>query len=119
MEIEDTSSHVSIGFPLGLALLVTLMLIICCFFCCCLHWEKLQSLLSSYGVINPQAHIQPDLASSHQKSAFPVVVITPESIFFLFQKEVKEKFTLVKLLLLFLLLWSSSSSFKSLIFKIY
>ncbi|XP_061351393.1 uncharacterized protein At5g65660-like [Gastrolobium bilobum] len=75
MEIEDSSGQVSIGFPLGLALLVTLLLFICCFFCCCLHWNKLQSLFSSSGVINSQAQIQVNFTSSPQKPGFPVLMM--------------------------------------------
>ncbi|KAK7282925.1 hypothetical protein RIF29_12048 [Crotalaria pallida] len=73
--IEDSSSsHASIGFPLGLSLLVALLMFICCFFCCCLHWDKLQSLFSSLGVINPR--IQADLTSFDlQKPAPPVVMM--------------------------------------------
>jgi len=80
MELQDTAaSRVSIGFPLGLALLFVCLLFICGFFCCCLHWSRLQTLLESHGIINPQSlpqtQIQSELASSYQKPAFPVVVI--------------------------------------------
>lgn len=79
MEIEEhTQGQIFIGFPLGLALLVTLLFFICSFFCCCLHWNKLQSLLQSFGiiVINPQNHIQANFASSNHKPGFPVLVIS-------------------------------------------
>jgi len=80
MELQDTAAtRVSIGFPLGLALLFVCLLFICGFFCCCLHWSRLQSFLQSHGIINTQSfqqtQIQSDLASSYQKPAFPVVVI--------------------------------------------
>ncbi|XP_057731277.1 uncharacterized protein At5g65660-like [Arachis stenosperma] len=75
MEIveESTSRHVSIGFPLGLALLVTLILFMCFFFCCCIHWEKIEAFLISYGVINNPHHPhmtmqQPDLPSTHHQN---------------------------------------------------
>ncbi|WCJ35650.1 hydroxyproline-rich glycoprotein family protein [Euphorbia peplus] len=44
MEIEEESSRPSVGFPLGLALLLILLLSMCCFFTCCIHWNKLRSL---------------------------------------------------------------------------
>lgn len=44
MEIED-SDRPSIGFPLGLALLLILLLFMCGFFTCCIHWNKLRALL--------------------------------------------------------------------------
>ncbi|KAK2446339.1 hypothetical protein P8452_23823 [Trifolium repens] len=76
MEIEDKPY---IGFPLGLALLVSLLFFISCFFCCCLHWDKLQCLFPSFmvNVINPQSHIQqqPQYASSHHKPGFPVLMM--------------------------------------------
>nr|XP_004501061.1 uncharacterized protein At5g65660-like [Cicer arietinum] len=78
MEIEEhTQGQIFIGFPLGLALLVTLLFFICSFFCCCLHWNKLQSLLQSFGiiVINPQNHIQANFASSNHKPGFPVLMM--------------------------------------------
>lgn len=79
MELQDTAaSRVSIGFPLGLALLFVCLLFICGFFCCCLHWNRLRSLLQSHGIINTQSleqtQIQAELASGYQKPAFPVVV---------------------------------------------
>ncbi|KAJ7965854.1 Hydroxyproline-rich glycoprotein family protein [Quillaja saponaria] len=52
MEIdEETSSRVSISFPLGLALLLVMFLGMSGLFCCCLHWNKLRSLLKiqSFG----------------------------------------------------------------------
>ncbi|MED6188102.1 hypothetical protein PIB30_082816 [Stylosanthes scabra] len=76
MEIEEestSSSHVSIGFPLGLALLVTLILFICCCFFCCIHWDKIEAFLITYGVIN-NSHInmqQPDLPSSNLQQKPP------------------------------------------------
>lgn len=85
MEIhEDTPGQISIEFPLGLALLVSLLFFICCFFCCCLHWDKLQSFFPSSWIINNDinphvhSHIQPDFnfTSSHHKPGFPVLVIT-------------------------------------------
>ncbi|XP_020240367.1 uncharacterized protein At5g65660 [Cajanus cajan] len=80
MELQDTAAtRVSIGFPLGLALLFVCLLFICGFFCCCLHWNRLQSFLRSHGIINPQTlehtHIQAELASPYQKPAFPVVMM--------------------------------------------
>ncbi|TKY56371.1 hypothetical protein E2542_SST20814 [Spatholobus suberectus] len=79
MELQDTAaSRVSIGFPLGLALLLVCLLFICGFFCCCLHWNKLRSLLRYHGIVSPQSleqtQIQAELASSYQKPAFPVVI---------------------------------------------
>ncbi|KAG4954885.1 uncharacterized protein At5g65660-like [Glycine soja] len=80
MELQDTAaSRVSIGFPLGSALLFVCLIFICGFFCCCLHWTKLQSFLQSHGIINTQSlaqtQIQAELASSYQKPAFPVVMM--------------------------------------------
>nr|KYP46252.1 Uncharacterized protein At5g65660 family [Cajanus cajan] len=76
MEIEDTSSGVSIGFPLGLALLVVLLLFMCCFFCCCLHWEKLQPMFPFSGVINTHdPHTPPHLTPPHHKPGFPVLML--------------------------------------------
>jgi len=80
MELQDTAAtRVSIGFPLGLALLFVCLLFICGFFCCCLHWSKLQSFLHSHGIINiqslQQTQMQSELASPYHKPAFPVVVI--------------------------------------------
>lgn len=80
MELQDTAaSRVSIGFPLGLALLFVCLIFMCGFFCCCLHWTKLQSFLRSHGIINTQSleqtQLQAELASPYQKPAFPVVVI--------------------------------------------
>ncbi|XP_028777695.1 uncharacterized protein At5g65660-like [Neltuma alba] len=83
MEIDDTSSaRVSIGFPLGLALLFTLFFFICCFFCCCLHWDKIQALLRSYGLIytTHHSHSSPDLPSSHHKPAPPLVVMKQSEV---------------------------------------
>lgn len=80
MEIhEDTAGQISIGFPLGLALLVALFFSISCFLCCCLHWDKLQSLFPSSR--NTQAHIQPQFTSSHHKPGFPVLVINYYNLF--------------------------------------
>ncbi|KAK4276929.1 hypothetical protein QN277_015018 [Acacia crassicarpa] len=83
METEETSSaRITIGFPLGLALLFILFFFICCFFCCCLHWDKILSLLHSHGLLiyTRQNHSQsqsssPDLPSSVQKPVFPHVVM--------------------------------------------
>ncbi|XP_027333300.1 uncharacterized protein At5g65660-like [Abrus precatorius] len=80
MELQDTAaSRVSIGFPLGLALLFVCLLFICGFFCCCLHWNKLQSLFRYSEAIIPQslgqAQIQADITSSPQKPVFPVVMM--------------------------------------------
>jgi len=77
MEIEDTSSRVSIAFPLGLALLVALLLFFCCFFCCCLHWEKLQPLFPFCMVIvDTQPQTQADFTPPPHKPGFPVLVTT-------------------------------------------
>ncbi|KAK7321293.1 hypothetical protein VNO77_31787 [Canavalia gladiata] len=81
MELQDTAaSRVSIGFPLGLALLFICLLFICGFFCCCLHWNKIQYLFPFCGFNNPQSlpHAQipaNHLTSSPQKPAFPVVMM--------------------------------------------
>ncbi|KAK7351541.1 hypothetical protein VNO77_11081 [Canavalia gladiata] len=77
MEIEETSSGVSIGFPLGLALLVALLFFICCFFCCCLHWERLQPFFPFSGLpINiPHPQIQTHLTPPHHKPGFPVLMV--------------------------------------------
>ncbi|QCE00773.1 uncharacterized protein At5g65660-like [Vigna unguiculata] len=80
MELQDTAAtRVSIGFPLGLALLFVCLLFICGFFCCCLHWSKLQSFLHSHGIINiqslQQTQMQSELASPYHKPAFPVVMM--------------------------------------------
>jgi hypothetical protein len=82
MELQDTAaSKITIGLPLGLALLFACLLFICVLFCCLLHWNKLK-LLSPYSseVISSQAQTQADLMSSPQKPAFPfVVIIFPSS----------------------------------------
>ena len=77
MELQDTAAtKITIGLPLGLALLFACLLFICVFFCCLLHWNKLKFLFPySSGVINSQAQIQTDLTSSPLKPAFPFVVI--------------------------------------------
>ncbi|KAJ1421355.1 hypothetical protein SESBI_13789 [Sesbania bispinosa] len=77
MELQDTAAtRISIGFPLGLALLFACLLFLCGFFCSCLHWNKLKSLLLSSGVITPQPqNVQVDVTSSPQKPAFPVVMM--------------------------------------------
>ncbi|KAG5018853.1 hypothetical protein AAZX31_06G087500 [Glycine max] len=76
MEIEDTSSRVSIAFPLGLALLVALLLFFCCFFCCCLHWEKLQPLFPFCMVIvDTQPQTQADFTPPPHKPGFPVLMM--------------------------------------------
>ncbi|CAI8599920.1 unnamed protein product [Vicia faba] len=74
MVIEDTPY---IGFPLGLALLVSLLFFFCCFFCCCLYWDKLQFLFPSsvLNVINPQPRIEINFASSHHKPGFPILMM--------------------------------------------
>ncbi|KAL2317579.1 hypothetical protein Fmac_031455 [Flemingia macrophylla] len=80
MELQDTAAtRVSIGFPLGLALLFVCLLFLCGFFCCCLQWNRLQSFLRSHGIINTQSleqtQTQGELASSYQKPAFPVLMM--------------------------------------------
>ncbi|KAK2430101.1 hypothetical protein P8452_43561 [Trifolium repens] len=77
MELQDTAaSKITIGLPLGLALLFACLLFICVLFCCLLHWNKLK-LLSPYSseVISSQAQTQADLMSSPQKPAFPFVMM--------------------------------------------
>ncbi|RDX83035.1 hypothetical protein CR513_36095, partial [Mucuna pruriens] len=76
MEIEDTSSGgVSIGFPLGLALLVALLLFVCCFFCCCLHWEKLQPMFLLFGVITTHPPTQPHSTPPPHKQPSPLLMM--------------------------------------------
>ncbi|CAJ2652261.1 unnamed protein product [Trifolium pratense] len=77
MELQDTAaSKITIGLPLGLALLFACLIFICVLFCCLLHWNKLK-LLSPYSseVISSQAQTQADLTSSPQKPAFPFVMM--------------------------------------------
>ncbi|CAL5348943.1 unnamed protein product [Camellia sinensis] len=49
MGVEEGSSsslsRPSIGYPLGLALLMVMLLCMSGFFSCCYHWDKLRSLL--------------------------------------------------------------------------
>ncbi|KAK7311727.1 hypothetical protein RJT34_10039 [Clitoria ternatea] len=75
MEIEESS--ISIGFPLGLALLVLLLLFVSCFFLCFLHWEKLQPLFPCCRVIPPHhPEIQPHLTHPlPHKPGFPVLMM--------------------------------------------
>ncbi|KAF7830052.1 hydroxyproline-rich glycoprotein family protein [Senna tora] len=85
MELEDTSSsRVSIGFPVGLALLFALFFFVCLFFCCCLHWDKLQSLLPSYGLLNlnnTHTNIQPHLTSSNNhKPPLPLLMMKQKEV---------------------------------------
>ncbi|KAI4337566.1 hypothetical protein L6164_015964 [Bauhinia variegata] len=79
MEIEETAGRISIGFPLGLALLFVLMLFMCAFFCCCLHWEKLQSFIRSSGSGN--THIQAVVAPpAPQKPLMPFVMMKQSQV---------------------------------------
>ncbi|KAK7275871.1 hypothetical protein RIF29_16997 [Crotalaria pallida] len=77
MELQDTAAtRISIGFPLGLALLFASFMFLCGFFCCCLHWNRLQHLFRSSGFNNhDQTQIQEDLTSYQQKLAFPVMMM--------------------------------------------
>ncbi|XP_058758270.1 uncharacterized protein At5g65660-like [Vicia villosa] len=76
MELQDTAAtKITIGLPLGLALLFACLLFICVFFYCLLHWNKLKLLFPSSPIINPHAQIQHDLTSSPQKPAFPFVMM--------------------------------------------
>ncbi|KAK7301069.1 hypothetical protein RJT34_11928 [Clitoria ternatea] len=78
MELQDTAAtRVSIGFPLGLALLFLCLLFICSFFCCCLHWHKLHFLFTSSFTPQSfqQAQIPTHLTSSPQKPVLPVVMM--------------------------------------------
>ncbi|CAL5189532.1 unnamed protein product [Lathyrus oleraceus] len=76
MELQDTAAtKITIGLPLGLALLFACLLFICVFFCCLLHWNKLKFLFPSSEIMSPHAQIQHDLTSSPQKPAFPLVMM--------------------------------------------
>ncbi|XP_059461550.1 uncharacterized protein At5g65660-like [Corylus avellana] len=55
MADDESSSRPSIGFPLGLALLLMMLFFMSAFFSCCLHWDKLRSLL------HPSRHLDADL----------------------------------------------------------
>jgi hypothetical protein len=55
MADDESSSRPSIGFPLGLALLLMMLIFMSAFFSCCLHWDKLRSLL------HPSRHVDADL----------------------------------------------------------
>ncbi|XP_028802227.1 uncharacterized protein At5g65660 [Neltuma alba] len=52
MEVEDTASRVSVGFPLSLGLLFALLLLLCGLLCCCLQWDKFRALLPCSGFLN-------------------------------------------------------------------
>ncbi|CAI8585785.1 unnamed protein product [Vicia faba] len=76
MELQDTAAtKITIGLPLGLALLFACLLFISVFFCCLLHWNKLKFLFPSSPIMTPHAQIQHDLTSSPQKPAFPFVMM--------------------------------------------
>ncbi|KAJ9186907.1 hypothetical protein P3X46_002425 [Hevea brasiliensis] len=71
MESEE-SSRPSIGFPLGLALLLVMLFLMSGFFTCCLHWDKLRSLFGASTEENfhtPQDIEQlPQKPTPHQES---------------------------------------------------
>uniref|UniRef100_A0A2P2PJZ3 Hydroxyproline-rich glycoprotein family protein n=1 Tax=Rhizophora mucronata TaxID=61149 RepID=A0A2P2PJZ3_RHIMU len=67
---DEESARPSIGFPLGLSLLLFMLFSMSMLFTCCLHWDKLRSLLgfSSDG----DAHVpEADAVHVPQKSASP------------------------------------------------
>lgn len=70
MEDEEALNRPSIGFPLGLGLLVILLFCMSAFFACCLHWEKLRSLLQSSDQ-DFNSDIEADIPQSPRKPVPP------------------------------------------------
>ncbi|KAK9270710.1 hypothetical protein L1049_026293 [Liquidambar formosana] len=66
---EEGSSRPSIGFPLGLLLLVILLFCMSLFFTCCYHWDKLRVLLRSSP--NGTDDVEADTPSSPSDSSPP------------------------------------------------
>ncbi|XP_062164519.1 uncharacterized protein At5g65660-like [Alnus glutinosa] len=75
------SSRPSIGFPLGLALLLLMLFSMSAFFSCCLHWDKLRSLLHSSPDENAdiEADIKPlpPLKTPKQAESHSLTVLMP------------------------------------------
>lgn len=72
MEEGDTNRP-SLGFPVGLVLLLFMLFTMSGLFSCCLHWEKVLSLLGVSSEDN-HSHIEEDVEHLPQKSAPPHVV---------------------------------------------
>ncbi|OAY51091.1 uncharacterized protein At5g65660 [Manihot esculenta] len=76
MENEE-STRPSIGFPLGLALLLVMLLFMAGFFTCCLYWDKLRSLLgvSSEEISHAQKPTPPQEESKRNRAeSLPVLM---------------------------------------------
>ncbi|KAI5597969.1 hypothetical protein POPTR_002G108100v4 [Populus trichocarpa] len=71
MEEGDTNRP-SLGFPVGLVLLLFMLFIMSGLFSCCLHWEKVLSLLGVSSEDN-HSHIEEDVEHLPQKSSPPHV----------------------------------------------
>ncbi|EXC01158.1 hypothetical protein L484_025534 [Morus notabilis] len=53
---SSAASRPTISFPLGIALLVTMLLLVTAIFLCCLYWDSLRSFLFSTSNISNQQH---------------------------------------------------------------
>ncbi|KAG6784367.1 hypothetical protein POTOM_010058 [Populus tomentosa] len=69
---EGDSNRPSLGFPVGLVLLLFMLFIMSGLFSCCLHWEKVLSLLGVSSEDN-HSHIEEDVEHLPQKSSPPHV----------------------------------------------
>uniref|UniRef100_A0A6N2MGT5 Hydroxyproline-rich glycoprotein family protein n=1 Tax=Salix viminalis TaxID=40686 RepID=A0A6N2MGT5_SALVM len=69
---EGDPNRPSLGFPIGLVLLLLMLFIMSGLFSCCLHWEK---VLSLFGVSSEDnhSHIEEDIEHLPQKSSPPHV----------------------------------------------
>ncbi|KAJ6405056.1 hypothetical protein OIU84_013100, partial [Salix udensis] len=69
---EGDPNRPSLGFPIGLVLLLLMLFIMSGLFSCCLHWEKVLSLFGVSGEEN-HSHIEEDIEHLPQKSSPPHV----------------------------------------------
>ncbi|KAF5455919.1 uncharacterized protein At5g65660-like [Juglans microcarpa x Juglans regia] len=70
MEDEESSSNrPSIGFPLGLGLLLIMLFCMVAFYAACLHWDKLRSLLQSSPDVT--SDLETNSPNSPRKPASP------------------------------------------------
>lgn len=70
---DGDSSRPSLGFPLGLVLLLLMLFFMSGLFTACLHWDKLRSMLGASSE-DDSSHIEEDIEHPPRKSAPPQVV---------------------------------------------